>query len=75
MKAPRKVTVRFRNTLFDCEVDKHEHGYINSIEYNGTNVSGLLFDMGFLADIQTLATEELAQQDIEIAEQLKEKNQ
>ena len=69
MKAPRKVTVRFRKTVFDCYV---YDGLVESTYYNKMPVDGLFFDMGFNADIQTLASEAIAQQDIEIAEQLKE---
>jgi len=60
MKANQKVPVTFRNTVFDCYV---YDGVVQSVYYNSIPVDGLFFDMGFMAEIQTLATEAIEKQE------------
>ena len=43
-----QLQVTVRNTVFDVEVDAE--GVIESIRYNGKDVFGLMFDMGFTSD-------------------------
>jgi hypothetical protein len=45
------VQVRFRKTVFDIT---HDDGIIDTIVYNGQEVQGLMFDMGFLGDLTTV---------------------
>ena len=72
MKAPRTLQLRFINAAIDAHVD--EDGSIEMLEHNGREVTGLLHDLGHSDDIQTLVLEAIAQQDNEIAEQLKEQD-
>lgn len=43
-----QVQVTVRNTVFDVELDAD--GVIETIKYNGKDVFGLMFDMGFTGD-------------------------
>lgn len=62
----KTVQVKFRNTILDIT---HEDGIIDSIEYNGQEVKGLMFDMGFLGDITTALLETIASDEMDAAQQ------
>ena len=74
----KTVAVKFRNTIFDIT---HDDGVIDSIVYNGQNVQGLMFDMGFLGDfsvalLETIASDEMdaAQHAVEAAREIEYKS-
>ena len=62
----KTVQVKFRNTIFDIT---HDDGIIDSIEYNGQEVKGLMFDMGFLGDFTTALLETIASDAMDEAQQ------
>ena len=62
----KTVQVKFRNTIFDIT---HDDGIIDSIEYNGQEVKGLMFDMGFVLDITTALLETIASDSMDAAQQ------
>lgn len=61
----KTVQVKFRNTIFDIT---HDDGIIDSIEYNGQEVKGLMFDMGFVLDITTALLETIASDEMDAAQ-------
>ena len=62
----KTVQVKFRNTIFNIT---HDDGIIDSIEYNGQEVKGLMFDMGFVLDITTALLETIASDAMDAAQQ------
>jgi hypothetical protein len=60
------LTIRFRGTSFDITVD--EDGLIDSIEHNGNDVTGLMFDLNLTGEIQTEAMTALAEHEMEAAQ-------
>jgi hypothetical protein len=61
----KTVTIKFRKTSFDVT---HDDGIIDSIDYNGLNITGLMFDMGFIGDITTELLETISQNQMESAQ-------
>jgi hypothetical protein len=59
------VQVRFRKTVFDIT---HDDGIIDAIVYNGQEVQGLMFDMGFLGDLTTVLLETIASDEMDAAQ-------
>lgn len=64
-----EMTIRFRSASFEITVD--EDGLIDSLEHNGRDVYGLMFDLGLLAEIQTKVCIESQERLIESVELLK----
>ena len=65
----RRLQIKFRNTALD--VYTNEDGTVKETVYQGEDCQELLFDLGHMYDIQTLALEAIAEQDMEIAQQRK----
>jgi hypothetical protein len=61
----KTVQVRFRKTVFDIT---HDDGIIDTIVYNGQEVQGLMFDMGFLGDLTTALLETIASDEMDAAQ-------
>lgn len=61
----KTTTIIFRNTIFDIT---HDDGIIDSIDYNGQEVKGLMFDMGFIGDITTVLLETMASDEMDAAQ-------
>ena len=61
----KTVQVRFRKTVFDIT---HDDGIIDSIVYNGQEVQGLMFDMGFLGDFSVALLETIASDEMDAAQ-------
>ena len=61
----KTVQVRFRKTVFDIT---HDDGIIDSIVYNGQEVQGLMFDMGFLGDFSVALLETIASNEMDAAQ-------
>ena len=59
------VQVRFRKTVFDIT---HDDGIIDAIVYNGQEVQGLMFDMGFLGDFSVALLETIASNEMDAAQ-------
>jgi hypothetical protein len=59
------IQVRFRKTVFDIT---HDDGIIDTIVYNGQEVQGLMFDMGFLGDLTTVLLETIASDEMDAAQ-------
>ena len=61
----KTVQVRFRKTVFDIT---HDDGIIDTIVYNGQEVQGLMFDMGFLGDFSVALLETIASDEMDAAQ-------
>jgi hypothetical protein len=61
----KTVQVRFRKTVFDIT---HDDGIIDAIVYNGQEVQGLMFDMGFLGDFSVALLETIASNEMDAAQ-------
>ena len=61
----KTTQVRLRKTVFDIT---HDDGVIDSIVYNGHEVQGLMFDMGFLGDLTIILLETIASDEMDAAQ-------
>ena len=61
----KTVTIKFRNASFDVTLD--EDYLIESVEYNGKEVKGLMFDLGHSLEIQQLAEVAYTEHEMESA--------